>query len=306
MLKRLPSPLLGVFSLSMVCFNIVFSFTAMLPFIFLKALIPIEGLRHQCSLTLIKLATHWCERNSEILRLTQTTEWDIQGTEGLDLTSSYFVVSNHQTWTDIFALQHVFKGKIPFLKFFIKQELIWVPFLGVAWWAMDMPFMKRYSKEFLEKNPHLRGKDIEITRKSCEKFKKYPVAAINFLEGTRFTKAKHQKKKSPYQYLLPPKAGGAALALSVMGDVISEVLDVTILYTADDPRGMMWKLFDGKIKKVTVRVTRRPLPENCYGKNYLEDQEYRQQIQEWVNHMWSEKDRQFSELKALENQAAKV
>jgi 1-acyl-sn-glycerol-3-phosphate acyltransferase len=41
------------------------------------------------------------------------------------------------------VLQRIFHGRIPFLKFFLKQELIWVPVIGLAWWALDFPFMKR-------------------------------------------------------------------------------------------------------------------------------------------------------------------
>jgi len=59
---------------------------------------------------------------------------------------------------DILVLQRVFHRKIPFLKFFIKKELFWFPFLGQAWWALDFPFIKRYSKAKLQKKPHLRAK----------------------------------------------------------------------------------------------------------------------------------------------------
>ena len=35
---------------------------------------------------------------------------------------------------------------------------------------------------------------------------------ISFLEGTRYTKAKHDQQKSPYRHLLKPKTGGIAMA----------------------------------------------------------------------------------------------
>jgi len=34
--------------------------------------------------------------------------------------------------------------------FFIKKELMWVPFLNLAWWSLDFPFLERYSKEYLD------------------------------------------------------------------------------------------------------------------------------------------------------------
>lgn len=52
----------------------------------------------------------------------------------------------------------MFNRRTPYFKFFLKKELIWVPFLGLAWWALEYPFMKRYSKAFLEKHPELKGR----------------------------------------------------------------------------------------------------------------------------------------------------
>ena len=111
---------------------------------------------------------------------------------------------------------------VPFLKFFLKKELIWVPILGIAWWALDFPFMKRYSAAVLKKRPHLRGKDIEITRQACKKFKSLPVSIMNFVEGTRFTREKHDKQKSPFTHLLKPKAGGIGFVLSTMGEQLQQ------------------------------------------------------------------------------------
>jgi hypothetical protein len=50
---------------------------------------------------------------------------------------------------------------------------------------------------------------------------------MNFVEGTRFTPAKHAAQQSPYKHLLKPKAGGLALALHVLGDRFDSLLDVT-------------------------------------------------------------------------------
>ena len=106
--------------------------------------------------------------------------------------------------------------------------------------------MKRYSKEFLEKNPHLRGKDLEATRAACEKFKETSVSVMNFVEGTRFTRAKHQKQGSPYRHLLRPKAGGTALVLDALGNQLQTILDVTIYY----PQGAktLWQFFCGEVE----------------------------------------------------------
>src|SRR6185436_13395597 len=102
--------------------------------------------------------------------------------------------------------------------------------LGLAWWALDFPFMKRYTKQQLAKRPELAGRDIEATRRACAKFMHIPVSIMNFVEGTRFTRAKHDSQESPFQFLLKPKAGGVAFVLDAMGRALQSILDVTIVY----------------------------------------------------------------------------
>jgi 1-acyl-sn-glycerol-3-phosphate acyltransferase len=290
LLTFLPGPVLGVISLLLFIFNTFFWCTILYFFAIFKLLIPHTGIRRQISNLLILIANIWISGNSLILRITQKTIWDVQGLENLNPKNSYLVISNHRSWTDIFVLQHIFKNRIPFLKFFLKQELIWVPFLGIAWWALDFPFLKRYSRHFLEKHPELRGKDMETTRKHCEKFKNSPVSIMNFLEGTRFNLKKHQKQNSPYRHLLLPRAGGVALVLATMGDRLAYVLDTTIIYPENRSAMKFWDLLSGHIPRITVRVDKLDVPENVAGKDYTEDQEFRERIQQWVNDIWQAKD----------------
>lgn len=280
--------LMFVLTASLIALNTVFWVIVFIPFILIKLVIP--PLRPWSSKALIRCAQAWVEGNSWIVTLTPPIKWDVQGLEGLNSERSYLVVSNHQSWMDIFALQHVLKGQIPFLKFFLKQELIWVPLLGLAWWALDFPFMKRYSREKLEQHPELRGKDIETTRKYCARFRDYPVSVINFLEGSRFTPSKHARQKSPFKHLLRPKAGGVALVLAALGDQLTEVLDVTIDYPYNSTKQLILQLLRGEIKAVTVRIRRLPVPENVAGRDYLSDEAYQRQIQTWVNELWQDKD----------------
>jgi 1-acyl-sn-glycerol-3-phosphate acyltransferase len=160
---------------------------------------------------------------------------DAVGFEALRDDGHYLVLANHQSWVDIVVLQTVLNRRIPFLRFFLKSELIWVPFLGLAWWALDFPFMKRYSRRTLARNPELAGKDIEATRRACEKFKGMPVSVMNFVEGTRFTAAKHGRQSPPYRHLLKPKAGGVAFVMDAMGSALHSVVDATIAYPAGIP-----------------------------------------------------------------------
>lgn len=291
MLKFLPPPLRGIVSLLLFSTNTAIFFTGMLPFILLKALIPIDVVRHDLTRIIMLLGTTWIDINSLIQAFVCHINWDVQGLTGFDLKSSYLVVSNHRSWADIFVLQHVFNHRIPFLKFFLKKELIWVPLLGLAWWALDFPFMKRYSRQFLEKRPELRGKDMETTRKYCAKFKKSPVTVLNFLEGTRFNFQKHAAQNSPFTHLLLPRAGGVAVVLGSMGQCLSEIVDVTIIYPENTPPMPFWDFLKGAIPAVIVRIRRMPVPVEFIGKNYETDAEFKENFQKWTNQRWAEKDK---------------
>ncbi|MGD9900731.1 MAG: acyltransferase [Calditrichaceae bacterium] len=290
MLSFLPSMAVGIISLLLFTLNTILWCAILFPVVFIKLIVPHKGIRNKFSRLLTIIAMLWIDCNSFILRIVHKINWDIQGTENLTEEKSFLVISNHISWTDIFVLQHIFKHRIPFLKFFLKKELIWVPILGMAWWALDFPFLERHSRQFLEKHPELRGKDMEATRKSCEKFKNIPVSVMNFLEGTRFDFQKHKKQNSPYRHLLLPKAGGVSLVLSSMGDYLSNVLDVTIVYPENQPPVHFWDLLSGNIPHIIAHVRSLPIPENVAGRNYEGDEAYRDQIRQWVNLIWQEKD----------------
>ena len=252
-----------------------------------KLLVPVHAWRKLCSKILNGIANNWIAFNNWSMQLTRRINWEIQGTEGLRGNEWYLVLANHQSWTDILVLQKVFHRKIPFLKFFLKKEMIWVPILGLAWWALDLPFMKRYSKAFLEKHPDLVGKDIEITRRACEKFKTIPVSVMNFVEGTRFTTEKHKKQGSPFAHLLRPKAGGIAFVLSVMGEQLHRILDVTIIYPKESRS--FWAFLCGRISEIKVKVKSLPVDRDLMGA-YSKDAEFRERFQNWLNTLWAEKD----------------
>ena len=280
------SHLRGVLSLLYLATNTVFWCIFLFSATLLRLLMPFKSWRAFCGKITVFIAENWIFCNNVGLILAGKTEFDLKGIEELDRNSWYLVISNHQTWVDIPVLQKVFYHQIPFLKFFLKKELIWVPVLGLAWWALDFPFMKRYSKDFLKKHPKLKGKDMEITRKACEKFRDMPVSVMNFTEGTRFTPAKHARQRSPFNHLLRPKAGGIGFVMSAMGEHLSYVLDVTISYPQGVPS--IWDLLCGKVKKVHVNVEKIPVSEEIVG-NYMEDKAYRIRFQAWLNERWKEK-----------------
>ncbi|WP_294765417.1 acyltransferase [uncultured Rhodoferax sp.] len=294
MLNFLPPLLLGVIASALLLLNILFWVPILWVLALIKLVLPLRAVRKQLDILILPLAECWIACNSGWMRLTQRTEWDVDGLEGLDHGSWYMVNSNHQSWVDIFALQHLLNRRIPLLKFFLKQELIWVPIMGLAWWALEFPFMRRHSEEYLRKHPEMRGKDQETTRKACEKFSLIPTSVMNFLEGTRFTAAKHAKQQSPYQYLLKPKAGGLALALQAMGSKFQSILDVTIYYPDGIPT--FWEFLCGKVHRVVVRVRSIPLPQHLLSGDYGQDPAFRAAFSAWVAELWREKDAQLAAL----------
>jgi len=294
MLNTLPAPVVAFIATLLMVLNIFFWVPILLLFASLKFVLPFKAVRLRIDPILLFIAESWISGNKGWMNLTQKVQWDVQGIEGLDPRSWYLVNSNHQSWVDILVLQYLLNRRIPLLKFFIKQQLIWVPVMGLAWWALDFPFMRRHSEEFLRKHPEMRGKDQETTRKACAKFALIPTSVMNFLEGTRFTVAKHAKQQSPYTHLLKPKAGGMALALNAMGDKFRAILDVTIVYPDGVPT--FGEFLSGKLRRVVVRVRRLPIPEELLHGDYGQDAAFREAFSAWVQQLWRDKDAQISAL----------
>lgn len=295
MLNFLPSVLIGIVAAILLALNVLFWTSILFAFSVLKFLLPIKLIRRLIDPVLIWLSERWIFCNSGWMRLTQKTKWDVQGMSGLNYRGWYLVSSNHQSWVDIFVVQHLLNRRIPFMKFFLKRELIWVPVMGIAWWALDFPFLRRYSNNYLQKHPEKRGKDFEITRKACEKFKNIPTSVMNFLEGTRLTVRKHAKQKSPYKNLLKPKAGGLALALNVLGEQFDSLINITIVYPDGIPT--FWQFLCGRVKRIVVRIAQVNIPSEFTCGDYENDLVFRTRIQEWVVKLWEEKDIQITELK---------
>ncbi len=284
-LLSIPRVVLGA---SVIALNTMLHSIPLLLLAMVKLLVPIAAFRNFISRLLVLIAESWIAVNSWLMSGLGRVDMQVEGLEGLRHAGWYLVICNHQSWVDIPVLQRVFNRRIPFLKFFLKSQLIWVPVLGLAWWALDFPFMKRYSKEELASRPELRGKDIEATRKACEKYRHLPVSVMNFVEGTRFTEAKHDRQGSPYAHLLLPRAGGIAFVLDAMGGMIDAIVDVTLIYPCGRP-GVL-DLLAGRVRRVEVKINAFPVPAQLLHGDYENDPEFRSRFQAWLNERWAEKD----------------
>ena len=293
MLDFLPTSLKGIISFLIYLINTLVLCLLLFLVAFLKLIVPISFFTKTCNKILMFIATSWISINSFNSDLFSRIHWDVRGMENIKQKDWYLVISNHQAWTDILVLQKIFNRKIPMLKFFLKKELIWVPVLGIAWWALDFPFMKRYSKKFIRENPHLKGKDIKITKKACKKFKTIPVSIMNFIEGTRYTKAKHKLQNSKYNNLLMPKAGGIGLVLSAMDNIIKKIINVTIVYP--DKTNTFWSFISGQVKHIIIDVEIIPVTKNLTG-DHFNDIEFRNNFHIWLNELWKNKDKKIEDL----------
>ncbi|MBK5008804.1 acyltransferase [Pseudomonas sp. S60] len=287
--------LTGILTTTLLLLNTLVLIGPLLVFALIKLVLPGRG-RDYASWAVMWVAETWSEIDKAIFALCIPTRWDIRGVESLRKDTSYLAVSNHQSWVDIPALIESLNRRTPFFKFFLKKELIWVPLLGLAWWGLDYPFMKRYSKAFLEKHPELKGKDLEITKAACELFRRQPVTVVNYLEGTRFTEAKRLEQQSPYGHLLKPKAGGVAFVLAALGEQLDALLDVTIVYPGNKAPGF-WDLLNGSVSRVIIDIQVRELAPALWAGDYENDPEFRQTIQAWVNRLWVEKDLRIEQLR---------
>jgi 1-acyl-sn-glycerol-3-phosphate acyltransferase len=294
MLQFLPAPLRGVISALLLALNTLICCWPLFAVALLKLLLPFPAAQRLLRAVMHGIAEFWIGVNKFWMDLVRDTRWDVEGLEGLDMRHSYLVTSNHQSWVDILVLQYLLNRRMPLLKFFLKQELIWVPVIGLCWWALEFPFMKRYTKEYLARHPEKRGQDLATTRKACARYKSNPVSVFNFLEGTRLTPQKHAQQNSPFKYLLKPKAGGIAFVLDAMGEQLDTIVNVTIHYPGGNPG--FWDLLAGNIGEVVVRFERLAVPAEFIGRNYDQDEQYRLQFQQWVNQLWTAKDAQLGRL----------
>lgn len=301
MLSFLPGPVLATLSYILFFCSLVFwALLLFYPILLLKVILTPTPWRMYADSLLTILGECWIKTNNAIIALTQDIEWDVEQEGELSQQESYLITANHQSWADIAIIQRMFtgKGRAPFPRFFLKQELIWVPILGLCWWGLDFPFMKRFSREYLEKNPHMKGKDIAATRKACARFKEKPVSVINFFEGTRFTDRKRQRQQSPFKHLLKPRAGGAAFTLNAMDGAITKLIDTTIIYPNGNKE--FGDLFSNRMKKIIVRIRVIDIPTAYLQGDYENDPDFRTEFQQWVNELWLAKDAEIDAILANE------
>ncbi len=291
------APIRGVIAIAAVVIWLTICFSVFFPISLLKILIPIPRVQYWVTSILLGLTWLWIGFVNFMGRWASGIEIDVQGLENINKRGHYFLFANHSAWTDIIILFQLYHGRMPFPRWFMKHSLIWLPMIGYVCWAVDMPFMHRLKPSEAKKRPDLKGKDLENTRRACEKFRHRPVVVVNYLEGTRFTWEKHRRSRSPYRNLLAPKLGGAGFTLNAMGELLEGIIDLTVVFSPGcEGTGMDYAT--GRIRKVVVRARILPVPMDIVHCDLREDDAARIRFRDWVNEIWAYKDQQITEIKA--------
>src|SRR5712692_7804494 len=241
---------------------------------------PRSRARTRVILALAWLADRWVAANNHILGALLPTRWDIDGIPAeMNRRGHYLILSNHVSWVDIFVLFRAFHGRAPFIRFFLKQRLVWFPIVGQASWALEFPFMRRYSPQFLEKHPEKRGTDLSTARRACQRYRNFPVAIACFLEGTRFTRQKKEEQRSPYRHLLRPRIGAISFVLASLGEQLDATVDVTMAYPGGEVT--LWEFVTGRVERVTVRVRSLEVPRRFFDPAITEPGPAREDFKAW-------------------------
>ncbi|MWJ28423.1 acyltransferase [Halomonas sp. ZH2S] len=278
----------GLVSIVLLTINTLFWGVPLIVLTLLKVIAPGRAMKRRLLVNLDRVALNWIGFNLWWMR--RWLKPSLKATFPDDLSSRqwWLVLSNHRSWIDIFMLLMVLHRRIPMPRFFIKRQLIWIPVVGLAFWALEFPFMRRYSREHLQKNPHLADIDREATRRMCNRAQEMPIAIFNFVEGTRFTPAKRDAQQSPYRHLLRPKAGGVAQVLNLLGGTLDGILDVTISYR--NPSPSFWKFLCGQEAPITLHARRLEMPSWMKETDYHQESQHKERFHSWLNALWQEKD----------------
>lgn len=245
--------------------------------------------RHRIIARLGLIGERWAVRNNRIFDRFLDTRWEIEVPEGTRRDGHYLAIANHISWLDIFVVLRAFEGRAPFLRFFLKRNLAWLPIVGAAAWILGFPFMRRYSPEYLAAHPEKRGLDLETTRKACRRYRHIPVTILNFAEGTRFTPEKHAEQRSPYRHLLRPRIGGIGFVLASLAEQLDAMYDVTIVYPSRDIT--IWRFVTNRVPVIRVYVREIAIPREILASgDVTEAGAAREALKVWADAVWREKD----------------
>ncbi len=285
-----PASVRGVFVVAVIAINTLFWCLLLFLLAVARLALPMAAWQGVCARGLGHIAEAWIAVNTWMIRWISGVRVVLEGDLPVASRESVLVLCNHQSWMDILLLQTLCNRHLPLLRFFLKRALIWVPVLGLAWWALDFPFMHRYSRAYLVRHPERAGHDLEATRRACRKFERYPVAIMIFPEGTRYSRQKAEHQSSSFRHLLQPRAGGLIYVLAMLGEQIHGVYDFTIQYPGEGSLSL-WAFLSGRRRIARIGVRHLLIPDSWRHLS-LGDGVRRAEVIDWFMRIWHEKDNQ--------------
>ena len=184
----------------------------------------------------------------------------------LDRNRACIVVANHRSWADVFLIQSALARRGPVVKFLCKRELAWIPILGLIFVVFDFPVVRRRAASGpitgattdAMTEAQRRAADRRRVHDACQTLRSRPAAMLSFVEGTRFTRAKHARAGSPYRALLPPRAGGFEAIVQALAPDDAPVVDLTLVYP---DRCGFWAFLGGAAGAISVHAERLTMRE---------------------------------------------
>jgi 1-acyl-sn-glycerol-3-phosphate acyltransferase len=278
----------GVLCFSCILANIFFWLVPLVLLTFLKLLVPWENFQKLLSASMALIYRLTVSIDDFLLFRIMGISVEIEGRRKVYPEKFYLITANHQSWSDIFVLQHVFNWRAPIPKFLVKKELIYLPVVNIICLAYDYPLLQRGSMRGGVSSEGHFERDALSLEKACSRFIRFPATVINLVEGTRFTKEKARRQSSPYEHLLKPKAGGMAILFSISGVKVRTLIDVTIVY--DCARPTFWNFLCGRCGRVVVKVKE-------YESDALPANRDFDSMAKWINGVWEKKDLEIGRIR---------
>ena len=199
------------------------------------------------------------------------------GLDTLGKDRPFIMVVNHRSHVDILIILAFFYDRIPNVKFFLKQSLMYVPFLGQFCYLMNYIFVRRISPVMARKNPNLINRQRAMIKRQCQELTRCPVTLAVFAEGTRFCEEKKAAQKTIcFANLLSPQPAGLALAIEACAETVDHLLDVTLVY--DVGFVSVWLLLSGQVRMVEVHLESYSLTGTKLVGDYVKDRQFRKRF----------------------------
>ncbi|MCM2323845.1 MAG: lysophospholipid acyltransferase family protein [Oligoflexia bacterium] len=250
-------------------FSVLFLALTLLP---LSALQMASVVVYPFSRPAFRALNRWCAGTwwgfcDRILRKACGTELILSG-DPVPPRENSLVFANHQGAADILLLLSLAAGagRLSHLKWFVKDPLKYVPFIGWGMLFLDCVFLRR---DWAADRQRIEGAFARLLRH------RDPFWLITFSEGTRLTPEKLRRNQAyalrkglePFRNVLMPRPKGFAAAVEGLRPRLDAVYDITLGYEGRVPG--IGDLLLGRVSRVHLHLVRHPIEQLPRGEAEL-------------------------------------